>query len=206
MTDPQWLTWAKQIQAIAQNGLAYTDGVYDRERYAQLRELALAIMAAHTDAELPDLRALFAGETGYTTPKVDVRGAVFRDDRILLVRERADGLWTLPGGWVDVDDVPSTAVEREIEEESGYRARAIKLAAVWDRNQHGHPPLAFHVYKLAFICELIDGAPAHSIETDGVDWFAADALPPLSLTRTMPAQIARLFEHRRQPTLPTDFD
>ncbi len=206
MHNPKWLLWARQIQAIAQNGLAYTDGAYDRERYQQLHELALEMMADHTDVSHAELHRLYQHETGYATPKIDVRGAVFRDDKILLVRERADGFWTLPGGWVDIDDAPSTAVEREIEEESGYRVRAAKLAAVWDRNLHGHPPHAFHIYKLAFICELISGTRTHSIETDGVDWFAADALPPLSLTRTVPAQIERLFEHHRRPHLATDFD
>lgn len=206
MSNPQWLLWARRIQAIAQNGLTYTEGVFDRERYTQLRALALEILAAHSDLPAEELHTIYTREVGYATPKVDVRGAVFRDGKVLLVRERADGLWTLPGGWVDVDDMPSEAVEREIHEESGYRARAVKLAAVWDRNLHGHPPHAFHIYKLVFICELVDGAPAHSIETDAVDWFAPDTLPPLSLTRIMPAQIARLFVHMQHPALPTDFD
>ncbi|MEZ4613771.1 MAG: NUDIX hydrolase [Caldilineaceae bacterium] len=206
MPNPQWLLWARQIQAIAQNGLTYTEGVFDRERYTQLRALAQEILATYTDMPAEALSGIFGREVGYATPKIDVRGAVFRDGKVLLVRERSDGLWTLPGGWVDVDDPPSKAVEREIREESGYRTRAVKLAAVWDRNLHGHPPHAFHIYKLAFICELLDGTATHSIETDAVDWFAPDALPPLSLTRVMPSQVARLFEHARQPDLPADFD
>ena len=206
MSNPQWLLWARQIQAIAQNGLTYTEGVFDRERYTQLRALAQEIFATYTEMPADALSGIFGGEVGYATPKVDVRGAVFRDGKVLLVRERSDGLWTLPGGWVDVDDPPSRAVEREIREESGYRTRAVKLAAVWDRNLHGHPPHAFHIYKLAFVCELIDGTPTDSIETDAVDWFGPNELPPLSLTRVMPTQVARLFEHARQPDLPADFD
>jgi ADP-ribose pyrophosphatase YjhB (NUDIX family) len=206
MSNPQWLLWARQIQAIAQNGLTYTEGVFDRVRYTQLRELAQEILAAYTDMPAEHLRGIYGREVGYATPKVDVRGAVFQDGKVLLVRERSDGLWTLPGGWVDLDDSPSQAVEREIVEESGYRARAVKLAAVWDRNMHGHPPHAFHIYKLNFICTLVDGAPTPSIETDAVDWFAEDALPPLSLTRVVPSQVLRLFEHARRPDLPTDFD
>lgn len=206
MSNPQWLLWARQIQAIAQNGLTYTEGVFDRVRYSQLRDLAVEILATYADMPAETLRGIYAREVGYATPKVDVRGAVFHAGKVLLVRERADGLWTLPGGWVDLDDTPSQAVEREIVEESGYRARAVKLAAVWDRNAHGHPPHAFHIYKLAFICELVDGTPTHSLETDAVDWFAQDALPPLSLTRVVPSQVQRLFEHSRDPQLPTDFD
>jgi len=206
MADPQWLTWVKALQAIAQNGLTYAQNPYDLERYHALRRLAAEIAAHHTNLPLVQLNNLFAGEVGYATPKVDVRGAVFRDNAILLVRERADGLWTLPGGWVDVNDTPGHAVEREVLEESGYQARAVKLLALYDRNLHNHPPDPFHIYKLFFLCELQGGAPTHSIETDGVDFFPADQLPPLSTPRVTPEQIARLFAHYRNPTWPTDFD
>ena len=219
MPNPKWLEWANRIQAIAQNGLAYTEGPFDVERYHALRWLAAEIVADYTTVAIDDVHDLFARQTGYTTPKVDVRGAVFRDGKVLLVRERSDGCWTLPGGWVDIYDPPSAAVAREILEESGYRARAIKLAALWDRDAHGAPPNEFHIYKAAFICELIDDTPlpvtgdpasakpaTENIETDGVDWFPPDALPPLSLTRIMPEQIARLFDHARQMDLPADFD
>jgi ADP-ribose pyrophosphatase YjhB (NUDIX family) len=152
------------------------------------------------------IRDLFAGQVGYATPKIDVRGAVFRDDAILLVKERSDGCWTLPGGWADVGDSPAEAVVREIAEESGYLTRAVKLLALYDRNKHGHPPIPDHAYKLFFLCEIIGGAPAESTETNGVGFFAEDELPNLSLTRVTPAQIARLFAHNRNPNLPTDFD
>jgi ADP-ribose pyrophosphatase YjhB (NUDIX family) len=135
-----------------------------------------------------------------------VRGAVFRDDMILLVKERSDGGWTLPGGWADVGDSPSDAVVREIVEESGYQTRAVKLLALYDRNKHAHTPYPYHAYKLFFLCELIGGAPAHSVETDDVAFFRRDAIPELSLTRITPAQIARLFEHYDHPDWPTDFD
>ena len=206
MADPQWLTWVKELQAIAQNGLTYGRDPYDQERYAALRQVAAEIAARYSEVPLPTVQGLFAQETGYATPKVDVRGAVFRKATILLVRERADGLWTLPGGWVDVNDPPSVAVEREIREESGYEARAVKLMAVYDRNLHHHPPNPFHIYKLFFLCELQGGAPAHSTETDGVDFFQEDQLPPLSTPRVTVAQIARAFAHYRHPTWPTDFD
>lgn len=204
--NPKWLEWARRLQAIAQNGLTYAQDPFDRHRFEQVRELAAELFAEHTAAGGAAIADLLADQAGYATPKVDIRGAVFRNDAILLVRERSDGLWTLPGGWVDIHEPPSQAVEREIWEESGYQTRAIKLLAVWDRDRHGHPPHAFHVYKLVFLCELVSGEPAHSLETDGVDFFTRDALPPLSLTRVVPAQIARLFDHHDHPGWPADFD
>lgn len=204
--QPKWLEWAQNLQAIAQNGLTYSDGVYDIERYKQLRAIATEIMASYSNVEHTYVFDLFNREVGYATPKVDVRGAIFRDDTILLVKERVDGCWTLPGGWADVGESPSEAVVKEIYEESGYQARAIKLLAVYDRNKQGHPPLAFYVYKLFFHCELIGGSPSSSIETEEVGFFPEGALPELSLGRVTPAQINRLFQHYRQPDLPTDFD
>ncbi len=204
--SPRWLEWVRQLQVIAQAGLTYAENPYDLERYATLREIAAEILAEHSDADAATARILLAREQGYATPKVDVRAAVFRDDRILLVQERSDGLWTLPGGWADAGDTPSGAVEREVFEESGYHARAVKLALLYDRDSQGHPSFPFAVYKLFFLCKLTGGAPAQSLETEGVGWFAADALPDLSLTRVTAAQIARLFEHHREPARPTEFD
>ncbi len=203
---PQWLKWAKELQAIAQNGLHYTEGIFDRERYKAVREIAAEIMAAQSDMDLSRVRDLFAGATGPATPRVDVRAAVFRDSTILLVKERDDGLWTLPGGWTDVNESPSEAIVREVYEESGYRTRAIKLLALYDRDKHGHPLYPFHIYKLFFLCELVGGDPTPSVETEDVAFFGADELPALSLPRVMPTQIARLFEHHRHPDWPTDFD
>jgi ADP-ribose pyrophosphatase YjhB (NUDIX family) len=204
--NPTWLNWARRLQAIAQNGLTFSRDHFDIERYEQLRAIAAEIMAAHSESDVNVIRDLFAGQVGYATPKVDVRGAVFRDDAILLVKERSDGCWTLPGGWADVGDSPAEAVVREIAEESGYQARAVKLLALYDRNKHGHPPIPDHTYKLFFLCELIGGAPAESAETDAVGFFTEHELPDLSLTRVTPAQIARLFTHYRNPGLPADFD
>jgi ADP-ribose pyrophosphatase YjhB (NUDIX family) len=200
------LEWARAAQAIAQNGLAFSRDPYDRERYSRLAELVTELLSSQLEIPPAAARAFFAGEHGYATPKVDVRGGVFEDDRVLLVRERADGRWTLPGGWVDVNDAPSEAVAREINEESGYRARAVKLAALVDKNRHPHPPGVHHIYKLFFLCELTGGAPATGIETDAVDFFAVHALPELSMGRVLPAQIERLYQHRLDPALPTDFD
>jgi ADP-ribose pyrophosphatase YjhB (NUDIX family) len=200
------LEWARKVQAIAQNGLAFSTDPFDRERYTQLTELVSALLASQLQLPPGAVRALWQGEQGYATPKVDVRGGVFAADTVLLVRERSDGRWTLPGGWADVNDSPSEAVAREVLEESGYRARAVKLAALVDKNRHPHPPGLHHIYKLFFVCELIGGGPATSQETDAVGFFPVHALPELSSGRVLPAQIERLYRHHLEPGLPADFD
>jgi ADP-ribose pyrophosphatase YjhB (NUDIX family) len=200
------LEWARQVQAIAQNGLAFTHDPFDRERYTQLTELVALLLARELEMPIDAARALWSDEHGYATPKVDVRGGVFIHERVLLVRERSDGRWTLPGGWVDVNDAPSEAVAREILEESGYQARAVKLAALFDKNRHPHPPGVHHIYKLFFLCELTGGAAAASAETDAAEFFPLQALPPLSTGRVLATQIERLYQHHLDPSLPTDFD
>ena len=200
------LGWARQLQAIAQNGLTFSRDPFDRERYSRLQELAADMLSAELEIPADRARALWEGERGYATPKVDVRGGLFDGDQVLLVRERSDGLWTLPGGWVDVNDAPSEAVAREIHEESGYRARAVKLAALVDKNRHPHPPGVYHIYKLFFVCELTGGSPFPGPETDAVAFFPVRALPQLSTGRVLGPQIERLYEHRLNPGLPTDFD
>ena len=206
--DPKWLTWARQLAALAQNGLTYSESQYEIERYERIRQIAAEMMAAGSDRDPGSFLELFSRERGYATPKVDVRGAVFRDDRILLVREKLDGGWTLPGGWADPCQSPAEAVAREVFEESGFEVRVAKLAAVYDRSKHPHkPPMPFHLYKLFFLCEITGGSAAESHETTGVEFFAEDRIPePLSISRTLPFQIARMFEHHRDPALPTDFD
>jgi ADP-ribose pyrophosphatase YjhB (NUDIX family) len=204
--EPKWLDWVRRLQAIAQSGLAYSPSQYDLERYEAVREIAAEMMADGSASAVATIRDLFASQAGHATPKVDVRGAVFRDDRILLVLERADGGWTLPGGWADVEESAAEATVREVREESGYETRAVKLVALYDRNRHGHPAIPFHAYKVFFRCELIGGEAASSSETAGVDWFGEDGLPALSTSRVTTAQIRRLFEHYRHPEWAADFD
>ena len=206
MTQPPWLAWAKELQAIAQSGLAFAENGFEVERYRQVQAIALRMMAAGGGADLETVEGLFAGEAGYATPKVDVRGAAFRDGRILLVREASDGGWTLPGGFADVNESPRQAVAKEVREESGFEVEVTKLAALYDRNLHPHPPYAYHLYKLMFLCEITGGAPATSLETSGVDFFAEDALPALSRPRISTLQIHRMFAHHREPGLATEFD
>ena len=200
------LDWARKVRAIAQNGLMFTHDEFDRERYEKLQALADSIVSDELGLPVEQVKSLWQYDPGYVTPKVDVRGAVFEADRILLVRERSDGKWSLPGGWVDVNDSPSEAVAREIYEESGFHARPVKLAALFDRQRHPHPPSMYHIYKLLFLCELTGGEARISNETDAVEFFRVESLPELSPGRVTRAQIERMFEHHRQRGLPTDFD
>jgi ADP-ribose pyrophosphatase YjhB (NUDIX family) len=204
--EPKWLEWAQRLQATAQTGLAFAQNPFDVERYTAMRELAAEIVAQHSELDSTRLTGLFAEQQGYATPKIDVRGVVFRNDTILLVKERQDGGWTLPGGWADVGETPTEAVVKEIREESGYVTRAVKLLAVYDRNRQGHPAQFFSAYKLYILCELLGGEATNSIETDGVGFFGEDEIPPLSLNRVLPGQITRMFEHHRHPDWPADLD
>ncbi|MBE0536012.1 MAG: NUDIX hydrolase [Phycisphaerae bacterium] len=205
--DGQWLLWAQRLAALAQSGLTYTENPFEIERYEAVRGIAAEMMEAGGGGAAAGLVEVFRGEKGYATPKIDVRGAVFRDGRILLVKEAIDGLWTLPGGWADVGDSPSEAVGREVVEESGFEVRVAKLCAVWDRSRHAHrPAFPFHIYKMFFLCEITGGAARTSVETLGVEFFAEDAIPPLSQGRVLPFQIRRMFEHYRDRSLATDFD
>lgn len=208
MAEPEWLRWSRELQAMAQTGLTFTRDPYDRERYETLRALASEMMAAHTAEPAPRIEALFVGETGYATPKVDVRGAAFdAQGRILMVREVADsGRWTLPGGWADVNMTVAESLAKEMREESGFAVRVRKLAAVWDRTRQGHAGL-FSCCKFFFICDIVGGAAATSLETSAIGWFGENQIPAdLSLGRVLPSQLARMFAHARDPALPTEFE
>jgi ADP-ribose pyrophosphatase YjhB (NUDIX family) len=186
--------------------LHFSHDEYDRERYREVADLGAKLLALESGQSADELLKTWFIEDGYATPKIDVRGAIFRNDTVLLVRERVDGRWTLPGGWADVNDTPSYAVEKEIEQESGYTARAVKVAAIYDRNKHGHPYYLFHLWKVFFICEITGGAPRPSYETTEIDFFPIDSLPDLSLGRTTAAQIKRMYEHHLHRDWPTEFD
>jgi len=212
-TNLRWVEWAKRLQTMAQNGLHYAQDRYDIARYREIGEIALEMMAAGSGTSLEKVRELFAHEAGHATPKLDVRVAAFREDAtgpaILLVRERRDGLWTLPGGWADAGEAPSEAAAREVREESGFEVRITRLLALHDKLRHPHPPDAYYIYKLFFEAEIVGGhsAAGDGFETDAVDFFVAGALPPLSLNRVLPEQIRRMFELRAAgASTPADFD
>ena len=216
------LEWVRRLQTITQAGLTYTRDAYDRQRYEQLQELAAEIAESFapvtsTASQLGAAGSQFGAtseswldliraEKGYATPKVDVRGVVERDGKLLFMREAHDGLWSLPGGWADIGESPSQIAEREVLEETGFVVKASKLLAVYDKARHAHPPEFWYCYKMFVRCELHGGAPARSIETLDTSFFGVNELPPLSQPRVTEAQVRRMFEHLAHPDLPTDFD
>jgi len=204
---PDVLRWARSLQAIAQSGLAYEPGIYDVERYEHVRRIASEMLADPEQLGVDGVEGLFASEVGHATPKVDVRGAVFRDGEILLVEEAADLGWSLPGGWADVGESPSEAVEREVLEESGYRTRAVKVVGVHDRDRRATRPHVWHIWKATFLCELLDDEQvALGAETTDARFFARDELPRLRYSRASEWQIGRCFAHSDDPSQPTEFD
>jgi len=208
-TEPPWLRWARDLQALAQSGLAFSPNVFDRERFEAVRMIAAAMMAAGSGAPQTMIEDLFAGQTGYATPKIDVRGAAFDDrGRILMVRETLDhGRWTLPGGWADVNLTPAENAAKEMVEESGFTVAVTKLAAVWDRSAQGHPGGPFSCAKFFFLCDITGGEATTSIETSEIGFFAEHDLPEdVSLGRVLPAQLRRMFAHHKNRALPTDFE
>lgn len=197
------------LAANSQDGLTFAKSEFDVRRFGAIRDLASELFSLISTEPTEVFTAVFERDTGYATPKVDVRGALFdEEERILLVKERADGRWTLPGGWADPLDTPSGAALREVEEEAGIRAEIVKLVACWDREiQNPDPPLPVHVYKLFFLCRAIETvAEPDPLETDGLGWFDVDNLPELSTGRVTTRQIERLRAHHRDLSLSTEFD
>jgi ADP-ribose pyrophosphatase YjhB (NUDIX family) len=203
---PQWLTWAREIQALSQTGLTFAKSEFDMERYRRLIGIAAEIIELHADFPKEQLVAGFLAQPGYATPKIDVRGAVVRDGKILLVKERQDGRWCMPGGWADVGEGPSDAAAREVREESGFLVKPVKVVAVCDANRSGRPLELFHAFKIIFLCELTGGMATESNETDGVDFFDFEHLPPLSENRTSSRHLEMVREHSLDPLLSTMFD
>ncbi|WP_140457140.1 NUDIX hydrolase [Priestia megaterium] len=204
--ESKWLYWAKQLQSIAQAGLTYSKDIYDLERFELIRNISVEMMAQQTGMDKTVIKDLFANETGYATPKVDVRAAVFKNNQILMVKEKSDGKWSLPGGWADIGLTPSEVAIKEVEEESGFHVKAIKMLGVLDMKCHPHPPSPYHIYKMFIQCELVGGKPTKGIETSEVNFFAEDELPPLSISRNTKEQIEMAFKHLHDPEKSTYFD
>ncbi|GAA0532290.1 ADP-ribose pyrophosphatase YjhB (NUDIX family) [Rhizomicrobium palustre] len=207
MTE-NWLLWARQAQALAQSGLTFCTNPYDIERYHALEKLAAEMMAGGPGEGAELLLNSFQAQKGYATPKVDVRAALFRDGEVLLVSENSDGgRWTLPGGFADVNSSPSDNAVREMREEAGLEVKTTKLVGVWDRDKRGYTkPYPYHIYKLMFLCELTGTCEKSNLETGEPQWFPVDALPELSMDRTQPWHIERLYAHYKDPSLPAEFD
>ncbi len=203
--QPHWLAWAREIQALAQTGLAFNHSEFDVQRYTRLLEIAAEIVVQHTGLDKDATLANFRVQPGYATPKVDVRAAVIRDGKILLVQEKADNCWSMPGGWADVGDAPAEMVAREVWEESGFRVRVDRLTAVYDVNRL--QPLEFyHAYKLVFLCTITGGAACPSNETLAVDFFDLEHLPPLSESRTSQPMLEEAYAQFADPSRPSVFD
>ena len=203
---PQWLKWAREIQQLSQTGLAFAVTGYEKHRYKRLTEITAEIVAHHSKLEKETVEKVLMKQPGYATPKIDVRAAVIKDDRILLVQEISDKRWAMPGGWADVGDIPSEVAVREAKEESGYDVNPTKVIGVFDANRLGGLLEFFHAFKIVFLCELIGGEAATSDETQDVSFFNFDDLPPLSLNRTNDKHIKEILAHLKDPQRSTYFD
>ena len=198
-----------KLAALGQTGLHFAASDYDLDRYRQVTALAAELLEVSSGQPAAELAAELGRDSGYITPKVDVRGAVFDEqERVLLMREKSDGRWSMPGGWADPGDTPAAATTREIREETGYHTSAVKLIACWDRDVQGHEPrLPVSVFKLFFLCRRDGPAePPSPLETLDVGWFGLDELPPLSLGRVNRREIERALAHHRDPSRPAEFD
>jgi len=204
---PKWLDWAREIQALAQTGLTYNRNDYDIQRYRRLEEIAAEMVANHTGLSSESILENFRIQPGYATPKIDVRGAAFRDGKILLVQERSDNGWALPGGWADVGELPSAMVTREIREESGFDVYVEKVIGIYDANRVTIAPLEFyHAYKVVFLCTITGGQARTSDETLAVDFFDLKNIPPLSSMRTSTSILEEAFAHLNDPSRLAAFD
>ena len=201
-----WLNWAVELQAIAQNGLTYTKDVYDKERFERVRAIAAEILAMKTNLSTETVEVLFCNENGYQTPKLDTRAAIFQDNKILLVKERENGKWSLPGGWVDVNESVYSNTVKEVKEESGFDAFPLRLIAVQDRNKHNHPPYAYGICKVFVLCKVLGGKFKSNTETVECRFFALNELPELAKEKNTREQIEMCFQAKDNDNWVVQFD
>lgn len=203
--NAQWVDWAKELQFIAQSALAYCKDSFDRERFQRIREISAEIMSAYSGLSIEKVNNLFCNESGFQTPKLDTRAAIFDNGKILLVHEK-DGTWSLPGGWVDALETIKSNTEKEVKEEAGLDVIATRVIALQDRNKHNAPLLAYNICKVFVLCEKIGGEFTANIETIESRYFGMDELPNLSDDKTTKAQIAMCFEAYNDPDWQVEFD
>jgi ADP-ribose pyrophosphatase YjhB (NUDIX family) len=189
----QWLLYIQRIRALAQNGLTYSPNKYDIDRYEELQQLSEKMLADLSGISAERIKDIFKDEKGYATPKVDVRGVIFKDNGILMVRETIDDCWSLPGGWADIGFTPGEIAVKEVREESGFVVEPVKLLAVLDKKCHDHPPALEYTYKIFILCRIIGGEATAGMETSDVAFFERDKLPKLSRERNTKDQIRMLF-------------
>ena len=202
----KWLKWAIEIQSLAQSGLAYTDNVYDIERYERLREISAEMISEKTDLSIDKVKNLFCNETGYQTPKIDTRAVIFQHNKILLVREN-NGTWSLPGGWCDVLESIKSNTEKEAKEETGLDVKAIRIIAIQDRNKHNKPVYAYGVCKVFVLCDVLGGKFTENIETTEMKYFSLNDLPnKLAEEKSNKEQIEMCFNAYYDKNWQTQFD
>ena len=202
----KWLEWAIEIQSLSQIGLTYTKDVYDRERYQRLREISAEMLAKKTEVSIEKVKDLFCHETGYQTPKLDTRAAIFRNNKILLVHEN-NGTWSLPGGWCDVLESVKSNTEKEVREETGLNVKDVKIISIQDRNKHNKPVYAYGVCKIFVLCEVINGNFVENIETTEIRYFSLQDLPHnLAEEKTNKEQIEMCFKAYLNENWQTQFD
>jgi ADP-ribose pyrophosphatase YjhB (NUDIX family) len=204
--NTKWLEWASRLRSIAHAGITFSTDKYDLDRYEQIRKLSVEILAEHTGVSQEKIYDLFAGETGYQTPKVDIRSAVIKDDKILLVREKIDGAWSLPGGWADVNTTVSESAIRECLEEAGAIVTPKRIIAIQLGNKHNNPLFLYTIYKIFIECELIENNFKENTETLEAGFFALNDLPVLSTERNTLDQVIMCFESKKHKKFETIFD
>jgi len=202
----KWLEIAREIQQLSQTGSAFAVTEYEKDRYKRLTEITAEIVEHHTDLEKESVKKVLMEHPGYATPKIDVRAAVIKDGKILLVQESTDKCWAMPGGWADVGDVPSEVAVRETKEESGFDVKPIKVIGVYDANRIGGRLELFHAFKIIFLCELVGGKATPSDETLDVQFFNFNNLPELSLNRTNEKHLNEIKLHLANTERKTFFD
>jgi ADP-ribose pyrophosphatase YjhB (NUDIX family) len=202
----KWIGWAREIQQLSQTGLAFAATDYEKSRYIKLIEIVSEILDTHTQLEKTAVEKILMEQPGYATPKIDIRAAVIKEGKILLVQERSDNKWAMPGGWADVGDLPSEVAVRETKEESGYDVKPVKVIGVFDANRGGRPLEFFHAFKIVFLCEFIGGTAAASDETMDAKFFSFNNLPMLSKNRTNEKHIKEIISHLKDSRTPVYFD
>jgi len=204
--EKQWIVWARELQSISQAGLSYCKNEYDLDRYREIEKLSREIVEKHTEVPKEVIKDYYLKEKGYLTPKVDVRGAIIVEDKILLVKEKIDGCWSLPGGWGDVNRSPGENVKKEAFEEAGVLVEPTRLVAVLDRSRWVQDTCPYTIYKIIMLCDLLEGNFTKNTETEESGFFSLDALPPLSLGRTTLEQLVMCFKAHKNPSFKPIFD
>ena len=197
---------AIELQSLAQAGLTYSKDKYDIERFERIREISAEILEEKSELSLDKVKDLFCNETGYQTPKLDTRAAIFKDDKILLVRERGSNKWSMPGGWVDVNQSIRSNTVKEVKEEAGLDVEAERVIALQDRNKHNIPPYAYGICKAFVLCRVLDGEFQVNLETDKSEYFDLDNLPELAIEKNTKNQIEMCFQAYKDKNWNVIFD